>query len=325
MDKDKKKVPKLELPKIKLTSSDDDAIDSGDNLNIMSKLHIKYDNQSQMFSHDDLEKMHKLYKAQKSLASRKNIEFSMEADVLLALSKISQNEQIHLRLVFEPIEKDQGQNDKEIKNKHLSIHISPNTSPLSSPKNSPKGSPKNSPKNSNRNSSKNSHRSDLSNSDSNIDDSSNDETQKKTRTRILSSNDKKPFTLLMANNVLIKKPRKNMIISGEIVTVFYEITDVNYSIFIIEKQNNEVVCRGITDVQIMGYGISDLKSANVEYEFLGINAAITIYTKDISTFDYPIYFCLSNDKFECKIEQFVETIENVVKLGQIVYKNKLQQ
>ncbi len=317
-----KSVPKLELPEIEFTMSDND--DIGNNLDVMPKLHIRYDSQSnipQVYTDGDLEKMYKLYKAKKSLSSRKNIEYIMDADVLLAISKISHDEEVHLRITFEPIEKEQIQNDKEIKKKHLSIHITPNTSPQISPK----SSPKNSGRNSGKNSPKGTQKSDLSKSESSITDSSNEETQRKTRNRVVSSTDKKPFTLLMANNVLIKKPRKNIINSGIIYTIFYELSDVNYSIFVIEKINDEIICKGITETGIKSFVISNFKPVYFNYNFLEKNVAITAYMDDATNFSCPIYFCLSNDNVECKIEEFMNIVEEITKLAQLEHKNKKQQ
>jgi hypothetical protein len=144
---------------------------------------------------------------------------------------------------------------------------------------------------------------------------------RKTRSRQSSVNGNSPkYTIPIESLTLSNQPKvlintqQNVMFNGDDILINYELSDINYLIFIIEKKDNDIICRGITDGEIKLGDVPNNKTIQINYKFNECDIIIVVYASDLDKFTCPIYFNIITTDIELKINQFMENLENILKL-----------
>lgn len=341
---------KTDVPKLKLTnyqpydfSSDDESSDS--DCNIVHKIHILCNNISEMQNESDLAKMHNIYEAKQELNLRDDIIIYMTADDLIRLR--NNGKKTYLRLCIEHPHRSKSSTSSP----SLSPKISPKSSKITSKSDSSKlDSPKSTdskaepPKPVSKN---DIFKSNLIRSEppprpkSEIYKTEISPVQVRPngkRSNSLNSNNNinihrhlKTTTSVSSSACTVDTIQKNIVLNDIMYTINYDKTEIGYSIFIIERKElndkelsrYELNCTGKNDSQIRSSDLKEYKTASIKYKYLENNITLTVYAPELSNLTFPLYYIITTDNFECKTDQFVDMIEDLIKLAHIEYAKTL--
>jgi len=333
------------IPRLVLTSSESHEFSSEEEEedpdiehNFMHKVHVLCNNVSELQNEADLAKMCSIYEAKQELNSKQIICFMTVKDLMKAKNTEGK---VYLKLC------------PESPRRSRSSSVSPKISPKLSPKISLKISPKSDPLKSDisRSGSLDISKSgslDISKSgsiDLDLNDNSKTESEKSELSRTDSAslqkrvNGRRSNSLNSSSNINIHrhlkptilcspdKPsniaNKQIILYDTSYNMSYNKTDTLYYIFIVEKKDNELFCRGALDCQIKTGDLTGYKSISVKYKLLDNNIDVTIYAPELISLKFPIYNNITTFNVECKIEQFVEMLSDLIILAHKEYANNL--
>lgn len=280
---------------------------------VMSQLYVYYNNNTTLYSPEDLQKLHSIYEAKLHLCNKTDITYYINADDLLKIQSLSndKNSTINLQIIVP--------NDNYEEKKR---------------KGSPKGSPKSkegSPKLKDRTKSESPRRKSVSRS------SSADGNSKKIAKSAVefygksqnSSCNKSSPTLTFLNTPDISTVTVNGIV---INNKLYDVTFINeqdsdlvFSIFVIEPLGspNKLLCKGLLDSQVNVELVSKCDSldytlepsSNENYLLPRIRSIqYSVYSQTFDNFVVPTYVVFKSDKAECNTKQFVNILEQLFKL-----------
>lgn len=284
---------------------------------VMSQLYVYYNNNTTLYSPEDLHKLHSIYEAKLNLCTRKDITYYINADDLLKIQSLSNDKNpLNLQIIV-PTDNFEGKKRK------------------SSPKeSSPKGgSPKlkdSTPKLKDRTKSESPRRKSVSRTTSSDDNSK----------KIAAKNAVELYGKSYNSMCNKSSPTLSFLSTPEISTVtfngivinnqIYDITFINdkdnelFSIFVIEPLGspNKLLCKGLLDSQVNVELVS--KCASLDYTFepspnkessLEVKPfKFTVYSQTFDNFVVPLYIVIMTDKAECNTKQFVNILEQLFKL-----------
>lgn len=113
---------------------------------------------------------------------------------------------------------------------------------------------------------------------------------------------------------------KSLTLNGVPYSIWYRISDVVYSIFIIEQQGSDIQCKGLEDSEVNGFEIEKYKSISVDYPPKAMSA--NVHTLNIIDVKFPVYFIITTFNYSCCVKEFVGMAEDLINLAKIKYIEK---
>lgn len=101
--------------------------------------------------------------------------------------------------------------------------------------------------------------------------------------------------------------------------ISYKKNDQEFSIFLIDQKGSDLLCEGLKDSEVEAFHLTGLKCITVKYVSSEGAKPIeaSIYTSNINNIRFPIYFLLTTIDYTCKVQNFVEMIEELVNLAKL--------
>lgn len=109
--------------------------------------------------------------------------------------------------------------------------------------------------------------------------------------------------------------QKILNMGGIIYQICYKRDNNTYSIFVVERDNNRLLCKGITAAQIDSTIMSQYKSVSIK---LKSGVDIRVCAPDLVKLDFPLYVMIAID-IEYNYEQFINILDEIIKCARSIY------